>query len=62
MGDSGPATAAQLGVPGSLAVAPNGSISLVSQTPWEAPVIRRIAPSGIPSAVAGNPVPVPLTG
>ncbi len=53
-GDGGPATAAQLGVPYDVAVAPDGSIYIADKGNYR---IRRVAPDGIITTVMGTGVP-----
>jgi sugar lactone lactonase YvrE len=50
-GDGGPATAATLGHPGGIAVAPNGTVYIGD---LDHHLIRAVAPSGVITTVAGN--------
>ncbi|WP_437915668.1 DNRLRE domain-containing protein [Sorangium sp. So ce302] len=53
------ATTARIGIPGDLALGPDGSVYYVSQNPLvqlgSMPVVRRIAPTGFIYTVVGNP-------
>jgi RHS repeat-associated protein len=55
-GDGGPATSALLSGPGAIALGPDGSVYFVDYNTNGSGRIRRVAPSGIITTVAGNGV------